>query len=333
MGTPPQRRLTEDPLGYEVPLPLKAWYYPMGFPLIVETNSPPVLNTINEFWGSWPRSREKSREKARAVTLRVIVSREDAPLPVVAPVPCGQGHLISLIHGPENFAVCDVDSSFAFARLSRNVAEDPAYSRHHFLEPMIWLMMDAAHMVPLHSSCIAFDGRAVILCGDSGAGKTSLAYACARRGWSYLSDDATHVLREPEIITVAGRPFNIRFRESARELFPELNAFTPQRRLNGKLDIEVETTKLNLPIALEGPLTHVVFLNRQQGAGRATIDHYPEKQAARRLRPYVVYGDSRIRAEQDRTLDRLLTLPTHQLSFRDFSEAEGLLRTMVESGG
>ena len=320
---------SQDPLGYAIPLPLRVRYYPMGFPLIIETNSEAVLAVADIFCSHW----KTARQPARPATLRVVVEDFDASVPPVPGMPRGQGHLVSIVHGTENFATCDVAASFGFARLTQDVIRDAAYLRYHFLEPMIWLLIDAAHLAPLHSSCVALNGQAVILCGDSGAGKTSLAYACARRGWSYLSDDATHVVRERRAITVAGRPFRIRFRESARELFPELNAFPRERRPNGKFDIEVETKDLHLPIALEGDASHVVFLNRDAGAGSARVDPYPKEQASRRLRQLICYGDERIRSEQSRSLDRLLTLPTLELKWRDLPDAEHSLRALVEASG
>ena len=36
----------------------------------------------------------------------------------------------------------------------------------------------------------------MLLCGESGAGKTSLAYACAKRDWCYVSDNESWLLRD-----------------------------------------------------------------------------------------------------------------------------------------
>ena len=47
---------------------------------------------------------------------------------------------------------------------------------------------------------------------------------------SVISDDATHIVRGRPDRAVVGRPFRIRFRESSRGLFPELNQFTPELR-------------------------------------------------------------------------------------------------------
>ncbi len=228
--------LLQDPLGFDLPLPLRSRCYPMGFPLDLATNSEEILASVDRIWGQFPAT-----WRQLAATLRVVVENRDARIPPLPSMPRGQNHLVSMIHGTDNFAVCDLARSFTFIGLTQDVARNEAYVRYHFLEPAGYMMIDALHLSPVHASCVAWNGRAVLLCGDAGAGKTSLAYACARRGWTYLSDDATHIVRGRADHAVVGRPFRIRFRESATRLFPELKQFTPERRPNGKLDIEVET--------------------------------------------------------------------------------------------
>jgi hypothetical protein len=315
---------TDDPLGYERPLPLRRRYYPMGFPLDLATNSADILAAADRLWAQFPAT-----SHPHAASLRVFVEDHDAPVPPLPSMPRGQNHLVSMIHGPDNFAVCDLAASFTFACLTQDVARNRAYVRYHFLEPAGCLMIDARHLTPVHASCAALHGRAVLLCGDSGAGKTSLAYACARKGWTYLSDDATHIVRGRSDYSVVGRPFQIRFRESARLLFPELNRFTPERRPNGKLDIEVETGSLGMSVALESHATHLVFLNRQNQSAR--VQPFPRQEAARRLQSLHIYGDEKVASEQRRALTEFLHLPIMELMYNDLDGAESALRTLVES--
>jgi hypothetical protein len=312
-----------DPLGYDVPLPLSARYHPLGFPLIVETNCAAILEIAEALWSRWPV------RDGRPARFQVFVADSDSRFPLTPGMPRGRGHLVSVVHSPENFATCDLTTSFSCAWLTRDVVATAEYFSYHFLEPLAWLMIDAAHLAPLHASCVAWEGSAVVMCGESGAGKTSLAYACARRGWTYLSDDATHIIRERPEPWVAGRPFRIRFRESARDLFPELKAFTPHRRPNGKLDIEVDTEALNLKVATESRARYIVLLNRGQQRDKARLDSCSAAEAARRLNSLVCYGDERIRGEQKRALDVFLRLPAVTLTYGDPAAAEEALRDLA----
>lgn len=47
----------------------------------------------------------------------------------------------------------------------------------------------ATATTPLHAALATRDGRAALLAGRSGAGKSSLALALASRGWTYLGDE------------------------------------------------------------------------------------------------------------------------------------------------
>ncbi|ARS26643.1 HPr kinase/phosphorylase [Sphingomonas sp. KC8] len=60
----------------------------------------------------------------------------------------------------------------------------------------------------LHASCIAIDGRAVLLHGRSGSGKSDLALRLIDRGARLISDDYTIVRRVGDGL-VASAPANI----------------------------------------------------------------------------------------------------------------------------
>ena len=48
----------------------------------------------------------------------------------------------------------------------------------------------------LHASCVAIEGRAVLVSGPSGAGKSDLALRLIDRGFTLVSDDQTIVRKE-----------------------------------------------------------------------------------------------------------------------------------------
>ena len=46
-------------------------------------------------------------------------------------------------------------------------------------------------IIPIHGSCVCKDGKAMIITGDSGAGKSTMAARFLREGWKLLTDDVT----------------------------------------------------------------------------------------------------------------------------------------------
>ena len=60
----------------------------------------------------------------------------------------------------------------------------------------------------LHSSTVALDGRAVLISGPSGSGKSDLALRMLDRGFTLVSDDQTIVRREGDKL-IASAPPNI----------------------------------------------------------------------------------------------------------------------------
>ena len=58
----------------------------------------------------------------------------------------------------------------------------------------------------VHASTVAIEGRAVLISGPSGSGKSDLALRLLDRGFTLVSDDQTHVRREGERLIAAPPP-------------------------------------------------------------------------------------------------------------------------------
>ena len=61
----------------------------------------------------------------------------------------------------------------------------------------------------LHASCVAVDGRAVLISGPSGSGKSDLALRLLDRGFTLVSDDRTIIRKEGDRL-VTSAPDTIR---------------------------------------------------------------------------------------------------------------------------
>ncbi len=67
------------------------------------------------------------------------------------------------------------------------------------------------------SSNFHSDGTLFIVSGPSGAGKTTLTVALARRGWTYFSDNLAPISLEEKVVEAFPKPVTIRGREEWRD--------------------------------------------------------------------------------------------------------------------
>jgi hypothetical protein len=74
------------------------------------------------------------------------------------------------------------------------------------------------------------EGRAAVICGSSGAGKTSLVTACVLRGWNWLSDERL-CFRQTDPTVVEGFRRNFNLKERTFAMFPETSGVPGTREL------------------------------------------------------------------------------------------------------
>jgi hypothetical protein len=78
-----------------------------------------------------------------------------------------------------------------------NVLPDKNMVRESINTVAMYLVAQAGR-IPVHASAVMFGDRAIVLAGQSGAGKSSLAMAADRAGYPVLSDDTIFVQTKPE---------------------------------------------------------------------------------------------------------------------------------------
>ncbi|MBZ5576362.1 MAG: hypothetical protein LAP40_07390 [Acidobacteriia bacterium] len=312
-----------DPLLRHLDLPLRAAHYPLGFRLNLATNSREVIDAVAECWG--PDSLQFDRPP---IEMRVIV-RPDG---VLAPQPSfrSQGHLYSVVSDPDNFAVADLQSLFAYVCVSSQTAADHAWLRWFFIESLGYTLLAQRYLVPVHAACVARNGSGALLCGPSGAGKSTLSFACARVGWTYIADDCTWLLPESGDRMALGKSRQIRLRGDAPLLFPELAGWAERARPNGKLAMELPLGQFpRIQTATRCPVRCLVFLDRHSdGAARAEAMP-PSAAVDSLLRDSPSYGDE-VDAVRQRTLERLSAVPSYRLRYRSLGEGIELLSHLLE---
>jgi hypothetical protein len=310
-----------DPLQYLAGLPYTARYYPMGFPADIAANSRAVLEAAQASWSLY-----HLRFDQPPVRMHVIVSEDGDHAPEA--VLRGQQNILVWMADQRNFAVLDSRRRFAFAFVTRATVADCVFFRWHYLEAVVLTLQEMSYYTSLHAACLAWEGSGVALYGDSGVGKSTLAYACARRGWTYISDDGISLLWSGGRIAI-GESHHFRFRAEAPEIFPELRGLTVGRQLDRKPTIEVHTANLPIRTAPECRVDRIVFLNRTAGA-RAVLMPVPAAAVRERLRQDMPVFDPDSEEQRLGIVNSICELPAFELRYGEFEDAAAMLERLVQ---
>jgi hypothetical protein len=314
-----------DPLGCQTGLDLAAEFHPLGFPFTLRTNSPLVLDAARKSFACFP-----SRFPEPRIEARLIVADYGSDSIPAAPVFRAQHNLLAIVSDAANFAVCDLEKAFAFGCVSPAVAADADFLRFHFLEAIAYTLLVQLCVTPVHASCVAHNEIGVLLCGTAGAGKSSLAYACARQGWSLVSDNACYLLDSAPGPLVAGRPQSIRLRSTALDLFPELDGSFPAARANGKFVLDLTAGRRpDISTALGCPVGFLVFLDRRAGSEARLLPVARDTATERLLDELQHFRDEVDRRHRQSILNLVQAGGTFELRYDNAEDATQQLERLV----
>lgn len=258
-------------------------YYPMGEALLFQTNDPVLLAAADEAFARFlPLSGER---QAPPLVLRLFVhdvagerpSEGERPRPIYRT----QGHMFYITIGAGSATVADLLHGYAFGFVTPELAHDRASVRYILLEGLTFAMLGPVRkFVPVHAACVVEGGTSIVLQGKAGRGKSTLAFACVRRGYRVLAEDGLLIRCRPEGARLWGVPWKLHLLPDSRRFFPELAHEQPRLQINGewKLEIEPETFYPGSTTTNAAPGI-VLFLERGEQRGPTRIEPVPLAQA------------------------------------------------------
>lgn len=316
-------RRPQDDLLCDMDLPLRGIFFPLGYSIEITTNSLAVLAAAAESFGHMRPSREDTR-----LQIRIGVSGGGSSACPPEPTRREFNHLYSLVADVNNQALLDLKTGTNFTWLTSAAVDNRLYFRSNFLEKTVYLLLGATFVTDIHAACVSKNGKGILLCGETGAGKTTLAYACARAGWTYTSDDTSYLINNADSPRVIGHSHRVRFRPLAKQLFPELEAHAVTPRMEGKPSIEVPIAELPIPhSAPEVDVHWIVYLKRNPSASGKLV-RLPVGTASRRAGDEL-YSAGQIRAKHLKSLEALREVPTYELEYYDLDAAIETLESLT----
>jgi len=302
-------------------------FFPLGFPVRVATNQMKVLEMARR---SWSRFQQMNHSEPLLIELEFVGDNRSGK-EVKTPHTLVEGELLTVAFDGHGSVVANLEQGMARGVLGEVVLEAELCLRYYVLDAIALSMISTLRAVALHGACVAWKGAGVLLCGESGAGKTTLAYACAREGWSYVTDDASYLVLEGEERRVVGNCHQIRFRDAATGLFTELRGRGITPRVAGKPSIEVGTKELR-DISQVGyaDVQTILFLDRsgESSPGLYALDRERVEEYFTKFLLMPAQQGSRTRE----ALERLLDAQMFEFRYTDLWRAVRFLSKAMEDG-
>ena len=197
---------------------MEQWFRPMDLNLVVVTDTPELDAAVRDAYGRFgegdklaiPQLRFEFHDFGSGDGLNRAPERSCRFSSATAELQLGDDGVLSV----------DRNSGSARGRFSHRVIADRNSFRSHTLHFALSAALTSLGFLGIHASCIAIEGRSALLRGASGAGKTTLAYASALRGFQLVTGSTVWVA--PDECAWWGIPWWIYLRPSAAALFPEI---------------------------------------------------------------------------------------------------------------
>lgn len=236
----------------------------MAEALLFRTNDPLLMAAADRAFG-----RFAVPEGGTPLEVRLMVDA-DGPAALFDPRqlrPRVQAHLHTITLDARNHAAVDLERGVAIGTVTPEVARDADFVRYAFIEAMgLSMLARARGYVAIHASAVVHRGRAAILQGPAGAGKSTLAVAAARLGLGVLAEDVVFARATAGDVELWGMPWIQRLLPDAVDHFPELAGIEPRVQPNGEHKIEVDLDVLRPGAARpSAPAGAILLLARGSG--------------------------------------------------------------------
>lgn len=179
----------------------------------------------------------------------------------------GLHHLVFATIGAYELFVFDLFRKQVAGAVSQAAVSEQGFWDSYWLPVTIGVMGTTVGVVPVHSACLDFGGKSLLIAGASGAGKSTLSVALARGGFALISDDWTYVSQEADGLVAHGINAPVKLLPDAIRFFPEFSERTPKTWFNGELAVEIQYEELCRSSATRSRPHWLLFLERTSEAG------------------------------------------------------------------
>lgn len=235
----------------------------------------------------------------------------------------GEKNIMTYRNSQERKIVCsekEISVSYPYEELTdKNIA----YLSKYLIEKQLGEM----GMATCHSACVSKKGQAILLLGDAGAGKTSIALnLCLKNGYSLISNDKTVIgIKGGSLYAFDGTKYlNLRYKSIKENLPQFIDLF-------GSTDIESWSEKIKVQareIGIEEcyqptEITGIIFLHVDNRESRLTVSPGDS-----RRNNFILYNNltENIRASSSTFVDK----KGHPVGYIPSYDSESIYRKRIE---
>ena len=267
-----------DPFGERQASRYRGRFDVLGVRIAARSNSRRLLRLFGEAFGALPGHALGRSAPRIEVTLTLADSRarRRAQLPRLR-MRSGAGFLSGVIDA-NNFVLVSTQERRALVCVERAMLDFPYQVRYELMEFAIYTLVPRVlGLVPLHGAAVARGGRAALLTGPTGSGKSTAFLSCALSGFELLSEDA--VFLEPRSLRATGCANFLHLRTDGMQAVsdPGLRAAIRRspviRRRSGVRKYEFDLRRSNLRVAPHAPrLAAVIALSSRRARGARLLE-------------------------------------------------------------
>ena len=240
----------------------------LGRRVVFESNSSAVLEAVDRSFGIWARLPESLRDSAPVCRVRLFVEdgEESATRPALRYMLPEPNRLI--FSTGKSVGVAEVDRGEAYAFVTTGLVACDTHFRYGVIEALTLNLVTGTGRHPVHAATVVRNGKALLLAGPSGVGKSTLAYAASRAGLEVRGDEAAYVQLRPAL-RLWGMPGRVRLSTVGAAHFPELSEVPPVSWVNGKPKVVVD---FDVGEGALRPVERVVVCLLSEGDGPARVE-------------------------------------------------------------
>ncbi|HTS35889.1 MAG TPA: hypothetical protein VMH04_09470 [Candidatus Solibacter sp.] len=226
----------------------------------------------------------------------------------------GLDHLVFAGFDCTSSILADLQTRQVIGRFSAAMAADAAHWRNVIFPIVVSILGGSLGFVELHASCIAKDGRGLLLIGPSRSGKSTLAMALNAAGFTALSDDRAFCSRVDGRLQAWCPSRPVKLRPDAARWFDEYRGREPTAVQNGVRVFHCEPRGSRSQSIRECVPAMMVFLERQD-TPCFSLKPILRGEAALRIERELLAESPEALQKQSRTLDQVLSLPCRILRY------------------